>query len=62
MLLALDGHDVRIAHDAEEALVIAADFKPELAILDIGLPRRSGYELALDLRRRTDSRDSNWSL
>ena len=51
MLLALDGHEVKTAFDAEEALAIATDFKPQLAILDIGLPGRNGYELALDLRR-----------
>jgi signal transduction histidine kinase len=52
MLLRLDGHAVETALDAEQALTIAASFKPELAILDIGLPRRNGYELALDLRRQ----------
>jgi signal transduction histidine kinase len=51
MLLTLDGHQVRTALDADQALAIAADFEPELAIVDIGLPRRNGYELALDLRR-----------
>jgi signal transduction histidine kinase len=53
MLLTLDGHDVRTALDAEQALAIAVSFKPELAILDIGLPGRNGYELALDLRRQS---------
>ncbi len=52
MLLRLDGHEVETALDAEQAVTIAATFKPELAILDIGLPRRNGYELALDLRRQ----------
>jgi signal transduction histidine kinase len=51
MLLTLDGHEVKTAFDADQAVAIAADFKPQLAILDIGLPRRNGYELAGDLRR-----------
>ena len=51
MLLTLDGHEVKTAFDAEQAVAIAVDLKPHLAILDIGLPRRNGYELALDLRR-----------
>jgi CheY-like chemotaxis protein len=55
MLLSLDGHEVKTAFDAEQALAIAADFKPQLAVLDIGLPRRNGYELALDLRRLAQS-------
>jgi PAS domain S-box-containing protein len=49
LLLALDGHEVRTAVDPDTALTIAATFRPELAILDIGLPRRNGYELARDL-------------
>jgi signal transduction histidine kinase len=50
-LLALDGHQVRTAGDAEQATLIAREFRPELAVLDIGLPRRNGYELAQDLRK-----------
>jgi PAS domain S-box-containing protein len=56
MLLALDGHEVKIAFDAEQALALAIDFRPQLAILDIGLPGRNGYEVALDLRRLAKSR------
>lgn len=40
------GHDVRVAHDAPEALAEAASFKPDFAFLDIGLPTMDGYELA----------------
>jgi len=45
------GHDVRIAHDGPEALRIADDFGPHVALLDIGLPVMDGYELAQRLRR-----------
>lgn len=44
LLLSLDGHEVRTALDAEQALAIASDFKPDLVVLDIGLPGRNGYD------------------
>jgi CheY-like chemotaxis protein/two-component sensor histidine kinase len=50
MVLALDGHDVECAYDAEQALERAPAFKPDVALLDVGLPRMSGYELAQRLR------------
>ncbi|HRI51476.1 MAG TPA: ATP-binding protein [Pseudomonadota bacterium] len=45
------GHKTRVAHDGPEALRVMADFKPELALLDIGLPVMDGYELARRLRQ-----------
>jgi signal transduction histidine kinase len=50
--LATVGHDVRIAHDAPSALSLAADFAPDTALIDIGLPIMDGYELASRLRER----------
>jgi PAS domain S-box-containing protein len=49
---ALDGqgYDTRVAHDAPAALQIAAEFRPQVAFLDIGLPVMDGYELAVRLR------------
>ena len=44
------GHIVRVAHDGPSALVAAASFRPEMALLDIGLPVMDGYELARRLR------------
>ena len=44
------GHDVRVAHDAAAALHVAPGFRPELALLDIGLPAMSGWELGERLR------------
>jgi|WetSurMetagenome_2_1015567.scaffolds.fasta_scaffold374399_2 CheY-like chemotaxis protein len=49
-LLQLDGHDVRIAHDAETALHVAGEFTPEVGLFDIGLPQTDGYELARQVR------------
>lgn len=49
-VLAVRGHDTRVAHDGPEALRIAGGFRPEVAFLDIGLPVMDGYELAARLR------------
>jgi CheY-like chemotaxis protein/anti-sigma regulatory factor (Ser/Thr protein kinase) len=49
-LLELEGHVVRVALDAEVALEIAPGFGAQAFILDIGLPRMDGYELARRLR------------
>jgi signal transduction histidine kinase/ActR/RegA family two-component response regulator len=52
LLLELEGHDVRRAFDGLEALEIADEFRPEVALLDIGMPRLDGYGAARELRRR----------
>lgn len=46
MILELDGHTVRTAYDGAEALLIAAEFEPDVLLLDIGMPRLDGYEAA----------------
>ena len=43
-------HEVATAHDGPDALSVASRFKPEVAILDVGLPVMDGYELAGQLR------------
>jgi signal transduction histidine kinase/BarA-like signal transduction histidine kinase len=48
------GQDVRVAHDAFEALKQAPGFKPDIVLLDIGLPQMHGYELARQLRDKVD--------
>lgn len=45
------GHEIRVAHDGERALVIAATFVPDVAFLDLGLPEMDGVELAARLRK-----------
>jgi CheY-like chemotaxis protein len=50
LLLRLKGHDVRVAHDGLAALEAARANRPDLAILDIGMPGMDGYELAQRLR------------
>jgi CheY-like chemotaxis protein len=50
MLLDLDGHEVHAAHDGERALEIAVTVKPEVMLLDIGMPKVNGYEVAMRVR------------
>ncbi|MBC8023822.1 MAG: response regulator [Burkholderiales bacterium] len=50
MLLQVRGDEVRVAYDGEEALVAEGDFHPEIVLLDIGMPKLSGYEVARRLR------------
>ena len=50
MLLAVEGHETRVAYSAREALAGVDAFEPEVVVLDIGLPEMSGYELAKRLR------------
>jgi two-component system, chemotaxis family, CheB/CheR fusion protein len=45
------GHTVKVAYDGPRALELAAAFRPEIALLDIGLPQMNGYELARRVRR-----------
>jgi PAS domain S-box-containing protein len=44
------GHLARVAHDGPAGLRIAAELRPDVALLDIGLPVMDGYELARHLR------------
>ncbi|HKO48778.1 MAG TPA: response regulator [Polyangiaceae bacterium] len=50
-LLEMRGHVARSANSASQAVAEAAEFLPEVAILDVGLPDMSGYELAQLLRK-----------
>jgi PAS domain S-box-containing protein len=50
MLLSMEGHETRAVHTARAALLAVPDFKPEVVLLDIGLPEMDGYEVARRLR------------
>jgi signal transduction histidine kinase/ActR/RegA family two-component response regulator len=50
-LLGLMGHEVRAAYDGEEALRAAPQFRPHAVILDIGMARMNGYEVAGRVRQ-----------
>ena len=49
-VLRLAGHEVRVARDGQQAVELAATFRPALALLDIGMPRLNGYEAAQRIR------------
>ena len=49
-LLALSGYDARAAYDGAEAIELCESFRPRAAVLDIGMPGRSGYDVARQLR------------
>jgi CheY-like chemotaxis protein len=52
-LLVAIGYDVSVAHDGPAALEVAETFRPQLGILDLGLPVMDGFELAHQLQART---------
>ena len=52
MLLKTSGHDVRTAHTGPAALEAAFDYRPNVMLLDIGLPGLNGYEVAKRIRQQ----------
>ena len=50
LMLSIKGHDVRVAADGEQAVAIGSTFEPQIAFVDIGLPRMDGFEVARQLR------------
>ncbi len=55
-MLRLNGHQVQVVHDGFAAVEVAKDQKPDVILLDIGLPGRDGYEVARILRNDSDFR------
>jgi hypothetical protein len=54
MLLRASGHDVQTAHDGLKAVKAAIEYRPDIVLLDIGLPGLNGYEVAKQLRAHPD--------
>ena len=49
-VLRLFGHEVDVAFDGEQALTLAPEVKPDLVLLDLGMPRMDGHEVARRMR------------
>ena len=51
-VLVLYGHDVRVAYDGVSAMQIGREFRPRVAVLDIGMPGTDGYTVAREMRKQ----------
>jgi signal transduction histidine kinase len=58
MLLELQGHEVQVAHAGQTALKIAHESRPDVILLDIGMPGMNGYEVARQLRAQKTFADT----
>ena len=54
-LLAILGHEVQVARDGPSAVYLARSMRPDVVLLDIGLPGADGFQVAEILRRETDA-------
>jgi DNA-binding response OmpR family regulator len=53
-LMTKGGYEVEVARDGDEALTLLDTFRPDLVLLDVMMPRRSGYEICQKMRERPD--------
>ena len=54
MLLQFNGHETHLAYDGVEAVEATTTLRPDVILLDIGLPRMSGYEAARKIREQQE--------
>jgi signal transduction histidine kinase len=57
IILEMSGHDVRRAHNGPDALKAACDYRPDVVLMDIGMPGMSGHEVAQKMREAPATRD-----
>jgi DNA-binding response OmpR family regulator len=55
-LLRRNGYEVHVARDGEEALKLVEACHPDLVLLDVMMPQKSGYEVCQRMRERPDWR------
>jgi CheY-like chemotaxis protein/two-component sensor histidine kinase len=51
-LLELKGHEVIVAYDGAMSIAVAEEFRPQLVLLDLGMPGMDGYEVCREIRKR----------
>jgi len=51
-LLRLEGYEVRHVYDGDAAIAAVREFEPDLVLVDIGMPKLSGYDVARHIRER----------
>lgn len=56
-LMTKSGYEVAVARNGDEALALVESFMPDLVLLDVMMPRRSGYEVCQKMRERPEWRD-----
>jgi PAS domain S-box-containing protein len=57
IILRLEGHDVELAHDGQAALRAFEQHRPDVALLDIGMPKTNGLEVARQIRATPDGHE-----
>jgi CheY-like chemotaxis protein/anti-sigma regulatory factor (Ser/Thr protein kinase) len=53
MMLKILGNEVRTAHDGEEGVAAAAEYRPDLIVLDVGMPKLNGFEACRRIREQS---------
>ena len=56
MLLEMMGHEVCIVHDGVEAVEKATTFRPDIILLDLGMPQLNGYEACARIREQPSNK------
>jgi CheY-like chemotaxis protein len=51
LLLKYDGHEVEMAYDGRQAIAKAEDWRPDVMLLDLGMPEMNGYDVCRSIRQ-----------
>jgi PAS domain S-box-containing protein len=58
MLLRIMGHEVQTAYDGQDAIAAAETFRPDVCLIDIGMPKVNGYDVCRHIRQQPWGKDS----